>query len=133
MEKTNVAARHYVTDKHMHVSPFMGMKLQYNWIFTPPGEELVAHMNVREEGKAFFDATLELERREWRTLPRVLAEYPLMTLRVTTGIHWEALKLWCRGVPVFTHPANARPPVATQEVTCAAGGTSISAEENVLS
>jgi uncharacterized protein len=86
-----------------------------------------------EEGKSFFDATLELQRREWCTLPRVLAEYPLMTLRVTTGIHWEALKLWCRGVPVFTHPANARPPVATQEVTCAAAGTSISAEENVLS
>ena len=90
-------------------------------------------MNVREEGNAFFDATLELERREWRTLPRVLAEYPLMTLRVTTGIHWEALKLWWKGVPVFTDPTSAQPPVAAQEVTDAAPATSISAEENVLS
>jgi DUF1365 family protein len=29
-----------VTDKGMHLSPFLGMKLQYGWIFTPTGEEL---------------------------------------------------------------------------------------------
>jgi DUF1365 family protein len=90
-------------------------------------------MNLRGKGIAFFVATLELERREWRTLPRVLAEYPLLTLRATTGIHWEALKLWWKGVPVFTHPTNAKPPVAAPEVTDAAPATSISAEENVLS
>jgi DUF1365 family protein len=28
MEKANAAARHDVTDKQMHVSPFMGMKLR---------------------------------------------------------------------------------------------------------
>ena len=56
-----------------------------------------------------------------------------MTLRVTTGIHWEALKLWWKGVPVFTHPTNGKPSVAAPEVTDAAPATSISAEENVLS
>lgn len=133
LEKANAAARRYVTDKRMHVSPFMGMKMQYDWIFTPPGEDLVAHMNVRQEGKAFFDATLQLERRDWSALPRVLATYPLMTMRVTVGIHWEALKLWCKGVPVFPQPAKAEPPSAAAEVTDDKRVTSISAEENVLS
>jgi DUF1365 family protein len=102
------SALRYSTGKHMHVSPFMDMNLTYDWIFTPPGERLVAHMNTRSNGTAFFDATLELERRPWerRELHRVLAEYPLMTLRVIGGIHWEALKLWAKGVPVYPQPAK---------------------------
>ncbi len=26
-----------------------------------------------------------------------------MTLKVIAGIHWEALKLWLKGLPVFGH------------------------------
>lgn len=133
VEKAHPCARRYVTDKRMHVSPFMGMNMQYDWTFTSPGERLVACMKVREAGRPFFDASLELERRQWRALPRVLAAYPLITLRVITAIHWEALKLWWKGVPVHTRPAKAKFPPSAPEVTDAATGTSISAEENVLS
>ena len=131
-EKANGSGRRYGTDKRMHVSPFMAMNTRYDWIFTNPDERLVVQMNVGEEGRPFFDATLKLERREWRALPRVLAAYPLMTLRVITGIHWEALKLWCKGVPVFTHPAKAKLAPAAREVTSVQPGTSTSVEENVL-
>jgi len=92
----------------MHVSPFMPMDLEYDWILTQPGERLVAHMNTLKGGKPFFDATLRLERREWTRaeVRRVLAAYPLMTVRVIGAIHWEALKLWSKGVPVFAHPSK---------------------------
>jgi DUF1365 family protein len=107
-ERESVAAKRYTTAKQIHVSPFMGMDLHYDWIFTAPGERLVAHMNTISEGKPFFDATLQLEHRPWerRELCRVLVSYPLMTMRVIGGIHWEALKLWLKQVPVFTHPAK---------------------------
>jgi DUF1365 family protein len=29
-----------------------------------------------------------------------------MTAKVIAAIHWEALKLFCKKVPVFTHPAR---------------------------
>ena len=82
--------------------------MQYDWIFTEPGERLVAHMNTVADGKAFFDATLQFERREWsrRELHGTLATFPFMTMRVIGGIHWEALKLWAKGVPVFPHVAK---------------------------
>jgi hypothetical protein len=104
---SSTAAQRYTTAKRMHVSPFMDMRMEYDWIFTEPGERLVAHMNTVADGKAFFDATLQLERREWsrRELHRTLAAYPLMTLRVIGAIHWEALKLWVKGVPGFSHVA----------------------------
>ena len=49
------------------------------------------------------------------TLLRALFAYPLMTLKVTAAIHWEALKLWAKGVPVFRH-ARAASRVATTVV-----------------
>lgn len=107
-QRESASAKRYSSSKKMHVSPFMGMNLDYDWIFTPPGDRLVAHMNTLADGKPFFDATLQLEHRPWqrRELHRVLAAYPFMTLRVIGAIHWEALKLWLKQVPVFTHPAK---------------------------
>ncbi len=102
------------------------MHAEYDWIFVPPGESLVAHMNTTRNGKAFFDATLQLQRRPWnsRELLRVAAAYPFMTLRVIGAIHWEALKLLVKGVPVYTHSAKlARCPQleSTATVKIAAG------------
>jgi len=107
-EKPAVAARRYTSEKRMHVSPFMAMDLEYDWIFTEPGDRLIAHMNTLKAGRRFFDATLQLEKREWSPVEirRVLAAYPLMTARVIGAIHWEALKLWIKGVPILTHPTK---------------------------
>jgi uncharacterized protein len=37
-------------------------------------------------------------------LSRVLMKYPLMTLKVTTMIYWQALRLLIKKTPFFTHP-----------------------------
>ena len=43
-------------------------------------------------------------------LLRVAVQIPLMTVKVILGIHWEAFKLWRKGLPLFRHktaPASA--------------------------
>jgi DUF1365 family protein len=30
-----------------------------------------------------------------------------MTAQVMAGIHWQALKLWAKRNPVYTHPSTA--------------------------
>ncbi|MGB0036959.1 MAG: DUF1365 domain-containing protein [Candidatus Acidiferrales bacterium] len=97
-------ALRYECPKTLHVSPFMKMELDYTFIFTPPGEHLVAHMNTLDGGKAFFDATLSLAREPWtaRSIHRALLRHPWMTAKVIGAIHWEALKLYLKKVPVFT-------------------------------
>jgi DUF1365 family protein len=102
----------YRVPKSLHVSPFMKMDLDYTFAFTPPEECLVAHMNTLDHGTAFFDATLELSRRPWtaRSLHSALARHPFITLKVIAAIHWEALKLYFKKVPVFAKPDTLSPP-----------------------
>lgn len=113
----------YRCPKTMHVSPFMDMNLDYEFVLTEPADKLVAHMNTIERGAAsgipqpFFDATLALEREPWnaRSLGRLLLRHPWMTANVIAAIHWQALRLFVKRVPVHSHPARMRPPV--HEVT----------------
>ena len=96
--------------KRFYVSPFMPPDMQYGFAFTPPGARLVAHMTVAQAsagaGAHAFDATLSLERRPWhaRELRRALLRHPAMTLSVMAGIHWQALRLWLKGLPLVPRP-----------------------------
>jgi DUF1365 family protein len=107
----------------MHVSPFMAMNLDYQFVLTEPADKLVAHMNTiehsppSESAQPFFDATLSLERQPWtsQNLAGVLRRHPWMTAKVIGAIHWQALRLFLKRVPVFTHPARVAPTV--QEAT----------------
>jgi len=121
--QSSTSALHFRCPKTMRVSPFMDMNLDYEFVLTAPADKLVAHMNTIERGIAseslepFFDATLVLEHEPWtaRNLGRVLLRHPWMTAKVIGAIHWQALQLFLKHVPVFTHPARVRPPV--QEAT----------------
>lgn len=105
-EATSVRHR---THKAMHVSPFNPMDLTYEFVVTPPGPSLVAHMTVSDL-KPFFDATLTLERQPWdaRHVRRVLMRHPLMTTKVILAIHWQALRLWWKGLRYHPHPLSPR-------------------------
>jgi hypothetical protein len=101
-------ALHWEFDKAFHVSPFMAMARRYAWSLTEPADALHVHMDVRDGGRREFDATLALVRRplDGRSLARVLWRYPFMTARVIAGIHWQALHLWRKRVPVHDHPSR---------------------------
>jgi DUF1365 family protein len=104
----NGEKKRYQLDKQFHVSPFMDMNMKYDWRFSEPGPNLVVHMeNLNEAGK-LFEATLVMEREELTngSLARALTRHPWMTARVVTGIYWQALLLYLKRVPFFTHPAK---------------------------
>ena len=104
--------KRYQLDKVFHISPFIDMDVAYDWRFTEPTSQLAIHMENLREGKPFFDATMKLERREisGAALARVLVQYPMMTAKVIAAIHWQALKLWAKGVPFYVHPKKRKEP-----------------------
>ncbi len=98
-------SKEFTTKKAMHVSPFMSMNVDYQWRFSTSSRRLLVHMETTNSERKIFDATLSLTRTEisGRSLARVLVTYPLMTLKVIAGIHWQALRLWLKGAPVHQH------------------------------
>jgi DUF1365 family protein len=58
------------------------------------------------EQRFMFDATLTLRREPISTaaLLRALLSFPLMTLKVVTAIHYQALRLLLKRTPFYAHP-----------------------------
>jgi DUF1365 family protein len=44
-------------------------------------------------------------------LLKALFRYPLMTLKIVAGIHWEALKLWRKGLTLKDRPPAPQIPI----------------------
>eukprot|EP00913_Durusdinium_trenchii_P008880 g8346.t1 len=87
--------RPFATTKEFHVSPFMGMEMEYHWRLSAPGEQLSVQMENHEENRRLFSAALSMRRRPLTAshLARVLLRHPLMTFKVAAGIYWQALRL----------------------------------------
>jgi hypothetical protein len=93
--------------KAFYVSPFMDMDLRYEFTVHPPGETVGLRILVRGAHGVVLAAALTGRREALNdsALLRVAAAYPLMTLKVLAGIHWEALRLWLKGLRVRARPA----------------------------
>jgi DUF1365 family protein len=96
------------TAKAFHVSPFLGMDMRYAFRVQPPGERLSVAIRGEDGDGPMIVAALSGERRPLTDgmLARMLAAYPLMTLKVTAGIHWHALRMILRGFRIYRHPAR---------------------------
>jgi len=119
--------------KALHVSPFMPMDQAYDWVFSPPAEELrVFSRNLQlgggggqcpaaaagggaprvDGGPTVFTTSLTLTRLPgpvtgWTLLWLLALAFPLLTQRVQAWIHVEAYRLWAKGVPLHPHPTGA--------------------------
>ncbi len=100
-------------DKQFYVSPFLPVGGRYHFKVTPPNDR-VAVVIHHDEGddrmlNAWFSGT-KAPLTDYR-LARLLATHPLMTAKVIAGIHWEALRLWRKGVTVFRRQPPPSSPV----------------------
>ena len=95
--------------KKLHVSPFFGMDQHYRLRMRDTNSALVVHLSNVEKGRIVFDATLSLRRRDISraALGRLLWRFPLLTVRVSAGIYWQAVRLWLKKAPVHPHPRPA--------------------------
>lgn len=86
-------------EKAFFVSPFMDMGLTYDFTVRPPGEAVSVIVAVRRGDTPILTAAFAGQRRTLTDtqLLRAFVTHPLLTWKVTLGIHWEALKMMLKG------------------------------------
>jgi DUF1365 family protein len=86
--------------KNFYVSPFSDLDLEFDFRFDLPGERLRLLIDDYRGGEKELVSVLTGNRAPLTdsTLLRFSLKYPLLTLKVILGIHWEALRIWLKGV-----------------------------------
>lgn len=92
--------------KALYVSPFMDMDMRYDFALKPPGGSVSLTVTGSDANGKLIVASFAGKRRtlDDSALLGLLLGLPLLTLRVVAGIHWEALKLWLKGIGIRRRP-----------------------------
>lgn len=95
--------------KELYVSPFVPMDCLYRFRIVPPGERVLVAIDEADADGLLLTASFAGSRQPLTDagLLKALFAYPLMTLKVTAAIHWEAMRLWAKGVPPVRRQAAA--------------------------
>lgn len=97
----------FIDKKVFHVSPFFSLDGSYRFAFTFEDAAVDARIDLLQDGRPVFVSRLRLHGRPLTeaSLAGALLRWPAMTLRVIASIHWEAWRLWRKGLPFRDKPA----------------------------
>ncbi|MEM9279725.1 MAG: DUF1365 domain-containing protein [Pseudomonadota bacterium] len=96
----------HVIDKCFYVSPFNEVDGRYTFHVIKPEDDLTVGVALKTDEAPLLRTHFKGRRSKLtdRALMKVFAAYPLMTLKVVGAIHWEALKIWRKGMRINTCP-----------------------------
>jgi uncharacterized protein len=110
--------------KTFFVSPFLPMGLRYEFHVSTPGETLTVAIRASGPDGVVLRAALAGERRELTDAALIKAGLaaPLEAIKTTAAIHWEAVRLWMKGVAYLGREGEARTIAAAETAHSRANG-----------
>ncbi|HET6242885.1 MAG TPA: DUF1365 domain-containing protein [Bacteroidia bacterium] len=92
---------HLNTTKYFYVSPFIDHDTQFDFNLGVPSEKLNIRIDDHKDGERFFVSTLTGKRKSLTNYNvfRFAFRFPLITLKVITLIHWQAVILLLKKLP----------------------------------
>jgi DUF1365 family protein len=100
-------------EKAFYVSPFLPMEMTYRFRVEPPDERVSVSVFGRDADGLLIAATLAGRRRALTdaALLGTVLRMQLLAAKVVAGIHWEALKMWLKGLRIVHRPPPPPYPV----------------------
>ncbi len=111
-EGASLGQKSFWVDKVFYVSPFLEMDLIYNFRFDKLGKSLGVYVDDYKGDQPVLKTFIRGTHRElsdWNLLVSFL-KIPLMSLWIIAWIHWHALKLWLKKVPLVFRPLDGMKP-----------------------
>jgi DUF1365 family protein len=115
--------------KLLFVSPFLDMPMTYRFRIHPPTDRLLIRILETDPAGPILSATFRGVRLSLRS-PRLLALFfslPLLTLKVVGAIHFEALRLFMKGLRLRRRPGAPAPVSLDGRPTLVPGLTKVGA------
>ena len=86
--------------KKFHVSPFIEMNCDYFFKILKPGEKMSVIIDQYQTNEKILYASQDGKRVEFNSkeLLKSYLKHPLMTFKIISAIHFEAFKLWTKGI-----------------------------------
>ena len=93
---------HQRCDKDFYVSPFLDLSMRYDFSIRVPAERIAVAIRALQADQQVMTACLSGDRKPLtdRWLMGVFLAVPFLTVKVIAAIHWQALRLWLKGLHV---------------------------------
>ncbi len=103
--------------KQMHVSPFCETAGSYRFRFRLEARRPHTAIDYYDKHGLLIRTTLSGQPQPMtaRAIAMAMLRYPLLGIGIVFRIHWQALRLWLKGVPFFRKPPRVLPHITVHE------------------
>lgn len=101
-DQVSKAGIRQTTPKQFYVSPFMDMEMRYHFRLNKPGEKVAVRILETDRDGPILSATFSgvYQPANTRSLFATLLQTAGLTWKVVAGIHFEAFRLWVKGMRI---------------------------------
>jgi len=103
--------------KKFHVSPFIEMECHYYFRVLKPSDKISVIIDQNDKDGKLLYASQDGKAKELNEKNLLLSfiSHPLMTFKIIVAIHYEALKLWLKGIKVIKKKFKIKNNISIEE------------------
>ena len=103
--------------KKFHVSPFIEMECHYYFRVLKPSDKISVIIDQSDKDGKLLYASQDGNARELNEKNLIISyiSHPLMTFKIIVAIHYEALKLWLKGIKFVKKKFNIKNNISIEE------------------
>jgi len=107
-EQQDCTNKKYINKKDFHVSPFMELNMNYQWLIKHSPENFLINIQnftstpTPNNGEKVFEANMTLSKQQLKSLTLIKSwlSLPFTVVKIVSLIYWQALKLFIKKIPI---------------------------------